>query len=440
MAKKSQWANIGKRKIELSNLDKVLFPEDGIIKAEIIEYYLAIAPTLLNHVKGRALTLIRFPDGIHGESFYQKSRPAWAPDWLEFVTLGSEEKKDYIVATEPASLVWLANLASLELHQLHSRKPNYEFPDYMVFDLDPPEGYDFQKIIPIAFNLKENIETLGYTPFVKTTGGKGIHICCPLEPKWDFHAVFEAAQLIARPFVEKYPNDTTLQIKKDARKGRILIDIFRIRSGQSIVSPYSLRGRIGAPVSMPLTWDELSRVKDPREHNIKTALEKVIADGDAWEGIDAYAVALHTHRTTKVVKKLPPSAKRKSPEQLERYTKKRDFKKTPEPEANIAETGGNSFVVHRHHATNLHYDLRLEQDGVLKSWAVPRGLPPVPGVKRLAVQTEDHPMKYLTFNGVIPKGQYGGGRHVDLCTRQIPDHQREKGWVLFSPDEQGGQR
>ncbi len=409
MTKKSQWVTIGKRKIELSNLDKVLFPEDGIVKAEVIEYYLKIAPTLLNHVKGRALTLIRFPDGIHGESFYQKNRPQWAPDWLEFVNLGVEEKKDYIVATEPASLVWLANLAALELHQLHSRKPNYEYPDYMVFDLDPPEGYDFKKIIPIAFELKNTIETFGYTPFVKTTGGKGIHICCPLEPKWDFHAVFEAAQLIAKPFVDQHAAETTLQIKKDARKGRILIDIYRIRSGQSIVSPYSLRGRVGAPVSMPLTWDELRQVASPLEYSIRTALDKVLRDGDAWEGIGAYAVELHTHRKAKVVRKLPASKKHKSPEQLERYSKKRDFEKTPEPKANAAGSAGNGFVVHRHHASHLHYDLRLEQDGVLKSWAVPRGLPPIPGVKRLAVQTEDHPMQYLTFDGKIPKGQYGGG-------------------------------
>ena len=159
--KKSQWVTIGKRKVELSNLDKVLFPEDNILKAEIIEYYLKIAPTLLNHVKGRALTLIRFPDGIHGEMFYQKNRPEWAPDWIEFAKLGKEEKKDYIIATEPATLVWLANLASLELHQLHSRKPNFENPDYLVFDLDPPEGYDFKKILPIALGLKESVETLG---------------------------------------------------------------------------------------------------------------------------------------------------------------------------------------------------------------------------------------------------------------------------------------
>jgi DNA ligase D-like protein (predicted ligase)/DNA ligase D-like protein (predicted polymerase)/DNA ligase D-like protein (predicted 3'-phosphoesterase) len=414
MSKKSQWAQVGKRKVEISNLEKILFPDDQILKAEVIEYYLNIAPTLLNHIKGRALTLIRFPDGITGESFYQKNRPDWAPDWLEFVKLGKEEKKDYIIATEPASLVWLANLATLELHQLHSRKPNFDFPDYMVFDIDPPEGYDFKKVVALALDLKEHIETYGYTPFGKTTGGKGIHICCPIEAKWDFHAVYEAALEIAKTYVDGN-SETTLQIKKDARKGRVLIDIYRIRSGQSIVSPYSLRGRAGAPVSMPLTWNDLGQLKSPMEYTIKTALAKVLSDGDAWEAIDAYAVPLHTQRTVKVKKQTRTEKagdvrpKHKTAAQLEKYSTKRNFEKTPEPEAKVAEGGGNNFVVHRHHASRLHYDLRLEQDGVLKSWAVPKGLPPMPGVKRLAVQTEDHPLEYLTFDGKIPKGQYGAG-------------------------------
>jgi DNA ligase D-like protein (predicted ligase)/DNA ligase D-like protein (predicted polymerase)/DNA ligase D-like protein (predicted 3'-phosphoesterase) len=407
--KNTQWTQVGKRKLELSNLDKVLFPEDEVLKAEVIAYYLKIAPTILNHIKGRALTMIRFPDGIHGESFYQKNRPDWAPDWIEFATLGSVEK-DYIIATEPALLVWLANLAGLELHQLHSRSPDFDKPDYMVFDLDPPEGYTFTDLIPIAFSLKEHVESYGYTTFVKTTGGKGLHICCPLEVKNTFSEVFEAAQEIARPFVERFGNETTLHIKKEARKGRVLVDIYRIRSGQSIVSPYSLRGRIGAPVSMPLTWDELQNVARPSEFNIHNAVDKVLQDGDAWEGMGAYAVELHTHRkVVATAKKLAPSKKRKTPEQLESYKKKRDFEKTPEPAGQILPGGNNNFVVHRHHASHLHYDLRLEQDGVLKSWAVPRGLPPRPGIKRLAVQTEDHPMEYLKFDGRIPKGQYGAG-------------------------------
>lgn len=411
MAKKNtQWTQVGKRKLELSNLDKILFPEDGIVKAEVIAYYLKIAPTILNHIKGRALTMIRFPDGIHGENFYQKNRPDWAPDWIEFATLGSAEK-DYIIATEPALLVWLANLAGLELHQLHSRSPHFDKPDYMVFDLDPPEGYTFRNLLPLAADLKEHVESYGYTPFVKTTGGKGIHICCPLSAKQGFSEVFDAAQDIARPFVDRFPNDTTLHIKKDARKGRILIDIYRIRTGQSIVSPYSLRGRIGAPVSMPLTWEELEQVKNPVEFNIHNAVDKILQDGDAWESIGAYAVELHTHRKKVVAKptNLPPSKKHKTPEQLETYKQKRDFEKTPEPAGILLPGGDNNFVVHRHHASHLHYDLRLEQDGVLKSWAVPKGLPPRPGVKRLAVQTEDHPMEYLRFDGKIPKGQYGAG-------------------------------
>ncbi len=408
--KQSQWTVVGKRKLELSNLDKVLFPEDHVLKAEVIQYYLNIAPTILTHIKGRALTLIRFPDGIHGESFYQKNRPGWAQDWIEFARLGKEEK-DYILGTEPALLVWLANLAALEIHQLHSRKPDFDKPDYMVFDLDPPEGYDFTKIVPIAFDLKAHIESFGYTTFVKTTGGKGIHICSPLEPKQGFSEVFDAAQLIAQPFVEKNQSTTTLHIKKDARKGRVLVDIYRIRSGQSIVSPYSLRARVGAPVSMPLTWSELEQLKSPLAFNIHNAVDKVVQDGDAWEGMGAYAVELHTHRSTKVSvpKKLPPNKKHKTPEQLETYKKKRDFEKTPEPAGEIITGGNNNFVVHRHHASHLHYDLRLEKDGVLKSWAVPKGMPPKPGVRRMAVQTEDHPMEYLKFDGKIPKGQYGAG-------------------------------
>ena len=278
----------------------------------------------------------------------------------------------------------------------------------MVFDIDPPEGYNFSDVVNISFRLKEHIETYGYHSFVKTTGGKGVHIVVPIKAELDFNTVFLAAQDVARPFVEAN-KDVTLHIKKEARKGRVLIDIYRNRSGQSIVSPYSIRGRIGAPVSMPLRWDELQHVASPLEYHIKNVVNKVISDGDAWDGMAAYATEIHTHRKVVKPKKLPVSKKRKTPEQLESYEQKRDFTKTSEPGAEIIGAGGNNFVVHRHHASHLHYDLRLEQDGVLKSWAVPRGLPPYPGIKRLAVQTEDHPMKYLTFDGKIPKGQYGGG-------------------------------
>ncbi|MEO5602360.1 MAG: non-homologous end-joining DNA ligase, partial [Cyclobacteriaceae bacterium] len=373
--------------------------------------------------------------------FYQKNRPEWAPDWIEFETLGSIEK-DYIIASEPALLVWLANLAGLELHQLHSRKPDFDKPDYMVFDLDPPEGYTFSNLIPIADELKQHVENYGYTCFVKTTGGKGIHICCPLSAQQNFSEVFDAAQEIARPFVDRFPNDTTLHIKKDARKGRILVDIYRIRRGQSIVSPYSLRGRMGAPVSMPLTWEELRALKSPGIFNIHNATDKVLQDGDAWESMGAYAVALHTHRKTQDTRKvLPVSKKHKTPEQLETYKQKRDFEKTPEPAGQIGAAGNNNFVIHRHHASHLHYDLRLEKDGVLKSWAVPKGLPPRPGIRRMAVQTEDHPMEYLRFDGKIPKGQYGAGEMwiYALGKYQITKEKKDGFYFRLSSKEMTGE-
>lgn len=411
MAKSSQVVQVGKHKVEISNLKKLLFPEDHVVKAEVIQYYLKIAPTIIRHIKGRPLTLIRYPDGVNGEKFYQKNRPEWAPDWIEYETLGTETQKDYMMASDEATLVWLANLACLEFHQMHTRKPHFKCPDYIVYDLDPPENYPFEQVVEIALDLKIHLENYGYHPFVKTTGGKGVHLLTPIEQKWDFHTAFEAANEVAKPFVEANSNITTLHIKKEARKGRVLVDIYRNRSSQSIISAYSLRGVPGAPVSMPLTWEQLTNTTDPKMYNIKTAGDMVISEGDAWEAMAAYAVALHSESrpVQKTARKLKPSPHYKTPEALEAYSKKRNFEKTAEPGPQPLGGEGNAFVVHRHHASRLHYDLRLEEEGTLRSWAVPKGLPPRPGVKRLAVATEDHPLKYLDFEGTIPKGQYGGG-------------------------------
>ncbi len=419
MARTSQVAQVGKRRIELSNLSKILYPDDHILKAELIEYYLKVAPTILAHVKGRPLSLVRFPDGITGEKFFQKNRPEWAPAWIEHVMLGGEdnesdggkEKKiDYVIATEEATLVWLANLACIELHQMHCRSPKFDNPDYMVFDFDPPENFKFPQVAELAAEFKEHLDGYGYHPFVKTTGRKGLHVVVPIEPKWTFDKVFEAAKAVATPFVESHGTSATLHIKKEHRKGRVLVDIYRNRTYQTIVAAYSVRGLPGGTVSTPLHWEELEKVASPSAFDLKTVPERVVHDGDAWEGIAAYASPLHTERkSVKEIKTLKPSKRHKTPETLKKYEEKRSFERTPEPPAAVAIGEGNAFVVHRHHATRLHYDLRLEQEGTLKSWAVPKGLPPRPGIIRLAVATEDHPLEYLNFEGTIPKGQYGGG-------------------------------
>jgi len=407
----AQIAQIGKRKLELSNLQKLLYPADGIIKAHLIEYYLKIAPTLLAHIKGRALSVVRYPDGINGEAFYQKNRPQWAPDWIEHVTLG-EEKKDYVIATEEASLVWLANLACIELHQMHSRVPHFDKPDYIVYDFDPPETFAFKRVAELALEFKEHLEQFGYHPFLKTTGRKGLHVVTPIEPRWDFHQPFEAAKSVAQPFVEARPSLLTLQIRKEHRGGKVLLDIYRKRQSQTIVAPYSVRGLPGAPVSTPLRWEELSSVESPKQFDLHNVPQRVLQNGDPWEGMAAYATTLHTEPRTaaRSAKRAPqPARTYKTPAQLERYSQKRSFDKTPEPPPAPVIGQGRAFVVHRHHASRLHYDLRLEQKGVLKSWAVPKGLPPRPGIMRLAVNVEDHPLEYVNFEGAIPRGEYGGG-------------------------------
>jgi len=199
-------------------------------------------------------------------------------------------------------------------------------------------------------------------------------------------------------------------VKKEMRKGRVLIDIYRNRAHQTIVAAYSVRGLPGAPVSMPLRWDQLTGLSSAADFKLRMVPEHIVRNGDAWEGIAAYAAGLHTVRKGATTKKEPAlTLKHKTPGMLGEYAGKRSFGKTPEPLPVMAVGKGDAFVVHRHHATRLHYDLRLERDGVLKSWAVPKGLPPRQGIMRLAVSTEDHPLEYLNFEGTIPKGQYGGG-------------------------------
>src|ERR1051325_1745456 len=316
-----------------------------------------------------------------------------------------------MIATEEASLVWLATLACIELHQMHSRAPHFDKPDYITYDFDPPDGFKFAHVAELALEFKEHLEGFGYHPFVKTTGRKGLHVLTPIEPKWGFHEVFEGAQAVAQPFVESHGTALTLQIKKDRRAGTVLLDIYRNRQSQTIVAAYSVRGLRGAPVSTPLQWEELASIESSKAFTFQSVPQRVIENGDPWEAIAAYATPIHTERkeTKPAKKKLASARTYKTAEQLESYSKKRSFDKTPEPPPKEIVGGGSAFVVHRHHASRLHYDLRLEQKGVLKSWAVPKGLPPRPGIMRLAVNVEDHPLEYVNFEGAIPKGEYGGG-------------------------------
>ena len=411
MAKSFHYVQIGKQKLKLTNLSKVIYPEAQIVKAEIIEYYLKIAPILLNHLKYRPLSLIRYPDGIQAHQFFQKDRPDWAPEWIKSVLIGKNDPKDYMYLTDEASVVWLANLACLELHIMQITHFELDKPDHFIFDLDPSVGTSFKNVKELAFLIREHLLQFNYHPFIKTSGGKGFHIFVPIDAKWDHKTVFEATQEVAKAMVQKYPGLATLKMKKEARGDKILVDIYRNRASQTVVAPYSMRGKPGAPISMPITWEELEEIESAQAYTIRNVFEVLAERDDIWEGFASYSSPLHTtQKTFTAPKSMDPNPHYKTPGQLEKYAAKRDFEATPEPSPEVVAGSNNQFVVHRHHATRLHYDLRLEKDGVLLSWAVPRGMPPRPGIKRLAVQTEDHPMKYLTFEGEIPKGEYGGGK------------------------------
>ena len=395
---------VGGKRLDLTNLDKVLYPDVGVVKAEVIEYYLKVAPIILRHIKGRMMTFVRFPDGVDAESFFQKNRPESAPKWIATHADGETE---YVLVNDAATLIWAASQGALELHLVATRHPHHDKPDYVVFDIDPPVDYPAADLLEIVHALRAWLEDHGHHPFVKTSGRKGLHLVCPVRPQEDCDRAFAVAQEIAGGFVRRHRANTTLSISKAERVDRVLIDVGRNRPSQTIVAPYSLRGAAGAPVSMPLRWEEVeaSETAVPG-YSLFEVPEKLAREGDAWEGMAAFAASIVANPGAK-----GPPGDRGS---LTQYAGKRDFDRSSEPSPSGSSKAQSSdqwrFVVQRHRARNLHYDLRLERDGVLRSWAVPKGLPPRTGVKRLAVEVEDHPLKYLDFEGTIPKGEYGAGR------------------------------
>jgi bifunctional non-homologous end joining protein LigD len=392
--------------LKLSNLDKVLYPESGITKAELIQYYLSVYAYMAPHLVGRPCTLIRFPDGINGTKFYSKNAADYTPEWLP-TTMHSDIK--YLYVQKSADLVYMANLASLELHTMTVKMPNIDKPDTIIFDLDPSEDIHFDEIKSIANDLYYFLKNIGYHPFVKTSGSKGIHLYVPIQPLYDRPTIFNTAKDLGQQFVE-LNKSTTLKISKEKRVGKTLIDIYRNHSSQTCVVALSTRAKPGAPVSMPLLFEDLKNLTSAQDYNIKNALA-YLTDKNPWHNFKASGVEVISKNTAVAVNKMDAVSEQDQAVKLAMYEQKRNFENTPEPPSTTSDAyiPSNRFVLQMHDASNLHYDLRLEENGVLSSWAIPKGLPSALEVKRLAIRTEDHPLKYLTFEGEIPKNEYGGG-------------------------------
>ncbi|BCJ58935.1 non-homologous end-joining DNA ligase [Micromonospora endophytica] len=250
------------RRLELSNLDKVLYPQAGFTKGEVIDYYTRIAPVLLPHLKDRALTRIRYPNGVEGNSFFEKNAPAATPDWVRTENLpapGSSKGRetiDYVVADDLPTLVWLANLAALELHTPQWKVGAH--PDLMVVDLDPGAPASLEQCCQVALLLRDRLADDGVDAYPKTSGKKGMQLCCPISGTQSADDVSAYARRIAQDLEREHPKLIVSRMAKNLRPGKIFIDWSQNNAAKTTVAPYSLRAEAVPSVSTPLTWDEVA--------------------------------------------------------------------------------------------------------------------------------------------------------------------------------------
>ncbi|WP_276069353.1 ATP-dependent DNA ligase [Mycobacterium yunnanensis] len=383
-------------RVKLTNPDKVLYPATGTTKAEVFEYYVAIADAMVPHIAGRPVTRKRWPNGVGEPDFFEKQLASSAPDWLDrgSVTHRSGTTTYPIVDTREG-LAWLAQQASLEVHV-----PQWRFLDEatpgpatrIVFDLDPGDDVTFRQLCEVAHEVRDFITDIGLETFPLTSGSKGLHLYVPLAEPVSSQGASVLAKRIAVQLEKSMPTQVTATMTKSLRTGKVFVDWSQNSAAKTTIAPYSMRGRDEPTVAAPRTWEE---IEDPdlRHLRFDEVLERVERDGDLLAPLD----------------EIVPLA-----DKLTTYRSMRDATKTREPVPRSAPTVGNddTFVIQEHHARRLHYDFRLERNGVLVSWAVPKNLPETTSVNHLAVHTEDHPLEYATFEGSIPKGEYGGGEVI----------------------------
>ncbi|MCI0155915.1 ATP-dependent DNA ligase [Leifsonia shinshuensis] len=405
-AKDTETVSIDGHRLRLTNLDKVMYPETGTTKADVIGYYNAIAEVMIPHTRDRIATRKRWVHGVGtpehpGEVFFQKNLdPASTPGWVKTRTITHKTSANtYPLANDRATLVWLAQLAALELHVPQwrvGRGDQRRNPDRLVLDLDPGEGATLLDCAEVARLARAILADMGLDPLPVTSGSKGIHLYAPLDGSQTSDQVSAVAHELARALEADHPDLVVSDMKKALRAGKVLVDWSQNNGAKTTIAPYSLRGRFRPTVAAPRTWRELAS-KDLRQLEYPEVLDRVKKRGDPLADLAAgRAAAEETDRLTT-------------------YRSKRDADRTPEPVPSVSPDAadGRSFVIQEHHARRLHWDFRLQHDGVLVSWALPKGPPTDPKQNHLAVHVEDHPLEYGTFAGDIPHGEYGAG-HVDI--------------------------
>ncbi|WP_216895216.1 ATP-dependent DNA ligase [Nocardia alni] len=388
--------DFGGTEVELSNLGKVLYPATGTTKGEVIDYFTAIAPALLPHIAGRPVTRKRWPNGVAEPSFFEKNLAEHAPGWLDRqAQVHSDRRVVYPLIDSVAGMAWLGQQAALEIHV-----PQWVFKGTergpitrLVFDLDPGPGVGLAECAQVALWIRDTVRDVGLEAYPVTSGSKGIHVYVPLDRTLSARGATTVAKQVAQGLERLHPDQVTATMAKSARSGKVFLDWSQNNPSKTTIAPYSLRGRTYPTVAAPRHWEEIEDRQRLRHLTFDEVLDRWHEHGDALAGLDTAP---------------PPDV---AADALSTYRSMRDPERTPEPVPAQSPTPGpgDRFVVQEHHARRRHWDLRLERDGVLVSWAVPKGPPTSTDENRLAVHTEDHPLEYLDFHGAIPKGQYGAG-------------------------------
>ncbi|MHA2061255.1 MAG: non-homologous end-joining DNA ligase [Candidatus Sifarchaeia archaeon] len=271
-------------KVKFTNLEKILFPELQIKKAQVIEYYIKIAPRILEFIDGRAIVINRFPNGVDKPGFYEKDLPKGTPSWVKRFKKYSENSQreiNYVMCDDLDTLLWLANLAAIEIHMPFSKTSSYENPDLVLFDIDPEPPANFQDSIEVSFLLKEILDGLGLKSYVKTSGKKGIHIVLPIENKYNFKQTREFVHLIGKHLARE-SELVVSEFSQSRDPETVYIDYRQNSSGRTMISPYSLRAEKLALVSTPIEWMELKKKLRPEEFNINSVLKR---EKVPWKGL-----------------------------------------------------------------------------------------------------------------------------------------------------------
>jgi bifunctional non-homologous end joining protein LigD len=288
---------INSHTIDLSKQDKVLFPESGITKGKLVDYYRRIADIALPHYSGRPVTMQRFPDGIGAEGFFQKDAPDYFPDWIKRAEL---RKRDgtvkYVLVDKAATLVYLANQGCITLHPGLARYDRPDNPDRLVFDLDPSDE-DFAKVQDAAMKLKSLLEELDLSGFVQTTGSRGLHVIVPLDRSANFDTAREFARAAVEKLVDRYADLLTVEQRRNKRGDRVFLDYLRNAYGQTSVGPYAVRAIEGAPVATPLRWDEVPASDlDPRRYTISNIFRRLAQIECPWANMARHGLSVDAAR------------------------------------------------------------------------------------------------------------------------------------------------